>query len=276
MEVTNSRDISQEQFDKISAYLQNKYGLYFKQEKRTMFQSRLIKRLNNLKIDSFGEYLDYIFNKDKDEYTFFLDLVTTHKTSFFREEYQFDFLKEQLSVNDKLNKKLLKVWSAGCSTGEEVYTLSILLNEYKKDNPRFDFQILGTDISLLSLKKASQGIYKQNEITDLPPYFLESYFKEINSGDSTVYKFSNQEIKNKIKLGVLNLNRASYNLKGTFDVIFCRNVIIYFNAETQRKVLSRLLEKLNPGGFLFLGHSETAIGASLPIKSIRPTIYQKL
>lgn len=268
-----SREISDKNFSTLTTYLFDKYGLYFKPEKRTMLQSRFAKRLNALQLNTFDKYMNFVFSsKGKEEYSHFVDLVTTHKTSFFREDYQFKFLKTLLDTPQYISKRQFKVWSAGCSTGEEVYTLGVLLQEKRNENPGFDYKILGTDISTPSLKKAAKGTYTANEIHDMPALLKDKYFfKKAES-----YQFSNKEIQSKIKLGTLNLNNSIYNINEQFDVVFCRNVIIYFDAVTQRKVLEKLISKIKPGGYLFLGHSETAIGSTLPIKSIKPTIYQKL
>lgn len=268
------KDISSEDFAKMTNYLEEKYGLFFKPEKVTMLESRFLKRLNALEFENFTDYLDYVFSgKNKDEYSFFIDLVTTHKTSFFREEYQFDYLR---SLLPQFANKRIQIWSAGCSTGEEVYTLGMLLNEEKSNFPRLDYKIVGTDVSVPALKKAAQGTYTNTELIGVKESLKNKYFKKTIIKNIEALKFNNAEVTSKIKLGVLNLNNASYNLSDNFDFIFCRNVIIYFSAETQKKVLLKLINKLKPGGLLFLGHSETAIGTNLPLKSIRPTIYQKL
>lgn len=268
------KDISSEDFSKMTTYLGEKYGLYFKPEKVTMLESRFLKRLNALHIENFTQYLDYVFSgKNADEYKFFIDLVTTHKTSFFREQYQFDYLK---SILPQYAKRRINIWSAGCSTGEEVYTLGMLLNEEKSNLASLDYKIIGTDVSVPALKKAAKGTYTNTELMGVSDSLKSKYFKKTLVGNIEALRFNNAEITSKIKLGVLNLNNKTYNLSDTFDFIFCRNVIIYFSAETQKKVLLKLINKLKPGGLLFLGHSETAIGTNLPLKSIRPTIYQKL
>ena len=146
-----SKDISHENFNKMTSYLANKYGLYFKPEKVTMLESRFVKRLNALKLDNFTQYLDNVFGgKNPEEYSYFIDLVTTHKTSFFREDYQFEYLK---TILPQFAKKRINIWSAGCSSGEEVYTLGMLLNEQKNNYPALDYKIIGTDVSLPALKK---------------------------------------------------------------------------------------------------------------------------
>jgi chemotaxis protein methyltransferase CheR len=271
--------ISDEQFSFLARYLSDKYGLRIPPEKKVLIESRLLKRISSLKLASVKEYLEYIFRPEnaEAEYQLFVDHITTHKTFFFRENYQFEHLKKvlpdyyrKLSANRPLHS-----WSAGCSTGEEVYTLGIVFNEAKAELPAMDYKIVGTDVSIPSLKKAAQGIFS-SELENIPEKIRSKYFVETGPAHRTELRFSNPEITSKINLGVLNLNRKQYNLPFTFDFIFCRNVIIYFDAKTRGEVLERLVAKLRHGGYLFLGHSETALGTTLPLKSIQPTIYQKI
>ncbi|MBA4055854.1 MAG: chemotaxis protein CheR, partial [Marivirga sp.] len=138
------------------------------------------------------------------------------------------------------------------------------------------YKITGTDISIPSLKKAAKGLFSMNELENMPEGIQHKYFSTISHHGEPLLHFNNTEVKSKINLGVLNLNGKNYRLTNTFDFIFCRNVTIYFNAKTRNEVLERILLKLKPGGYLFLGHSETALGTSLPLKSIQPTIYQKV
>ncbi|RAW00035.1 CheR family methyltransferase [Pseudochryseolinea flava] len=274
------RKISDEQFAFLAKYLSSKYGLRVPPEKRILLESRLISRLNSLKFDSITEYLDYVF-KSKEahhEYQLFVEQITTHKTFFFREAYQFDYLTKLLpDYTQKVGvNHVVNIWSAGCSTGEEVYTLGMVLNEKRATMPHLDFRITGTDVSVPSLKKAAKGLYSIIESENIPDNLKTKYFNNQMTAHGPMINFSNREVVAKIRLGVLNLNKKHYNLPNTFDFIFCRNVIIYFDAKTRSEVLERMVERLRPGGYLFLGHSETALGTNLPLKSIQPTIYQKI
>jgi chemotaxis protein methyltransferase CheR len=270
--------ISDSQFKFLTDYLSTRYGLRIPGEKRVLLESRLISRLNLLKLNNIEEYIDFTFKSKEPntEYQYFIEQITTHKTFFFRENYQFDFLSKNLSTYmSKRPPGQLNIWSAGCSTGEEVYTLGMLMNEKKSELPLLDYKIIGTDISIPSLKKAAKGIFT-SELENLPDRFKEKYFtsSETSPGIKSL-QFNHSEIKSKIQLGVLNLNNKMYNLPQTFDFVFCRNVTIYFDAHTRNQVLQRIVDKIRPGGYLFLGHSETALGTELPIKSIQPTVYQK-
>lgn len=277
--ITTKAKISDEQFKFFVQYLSSRYGLRIPPEKRVLLESRLISRLNALKLQSIEEYIEHTFKgkETNDEYQFFVDQITTHKTFFFRENYQFDFISKNLVsyVRTRSMSNQLTCWSAGCSTGEEVYTLGMVLQEKKQEIPNLDFKIVGTDISIPSLKKAAKGLFT-TELENLPASYKEKYFNAIERPEGKALQFNNAEIKSKIQLGVLNLNNKVYNLPHQFDFVFCRNVTIYFDTATRHEVLRRIVDKLKPGGYLFLGHSETALGTNLPIKGIQPTIYQKL
>lgn len=277
--LTTKAKISDEQFKFFTQYLATRYGLRIGVEKRVLLESRLISRLNALKMDNIEQYINHTFKSKNanNEYQYFIEQITTHKTFFFRENYQFEYVSRNL--NAYLTKRgtsgPLNIWSAGCSTGEEVYTLGMVLNEKKSEIPNLDYKLIGTDISIPSLKKAAQGIFT-TELENIPNNLKEKYFIPSQRAEGRALQFNHPEIKSKIQLGVLNLNNQVYNIPHTFDFVFCRNVTIYFDAKTRNEVLKRILDKIRPGGYLFLGHSETALGTNLPIKGIQPTIYQKL
>jgi len=275
-----TRKISPTQFNFLANYLSTKYGLNIPTEKTVLLESRLISRLNMLKLGSIEEYINYVFKSKHglEEYQMFVEQITTHKTFFFRENYQFEFLKGILPdyVKKCGSNRQLNIWSAGCSTGEEVYTIGVVMNEKKNEMPLFDYKITGTDISIPSLKKAAKGLFSMNELENMPDGIQSKYFNTLTKSGEAFLQFNSPEVKSRISLGMLNLNKKNYNLSNTFDFIFCRNVTIYFNAKTRNNVLERIVSKLKPGGYLFLGHSETALGTNLPVKSIQPTIYQKI
>lgn len=275
-----SSRMSDEEFEFFKKYLATRYGLRIANEKRVLLESRIISRVNALRLNSIQEYVEYTFRSKHaaDEYPFFVDQVTTHKTFFFRENYQFQFLESILSSYcAKISvQRPINVWSAGCSTGEEVYTIGMTLQEKKAEIPNLDYRIIGTDISIPSLKKAANACYSIAESENIPEVYKQKYFSLDEKGPQRVLNFRSQEITSRTKLGSLNLNNKVYNLPCEFDFIFCRNVTIYFDAKTRGEVLGRMVAKLRPGGYLFLGHSETALGTSLPIRSIQPTIYQKI
>jgi chemotaxis protein methyltransferase CheR len=272
--------MTDEQFEFFTKYLASRYGLKIQNEKRVLLESRIISRVNALRLNSVQEYIEHTFRSKNaaEEYPYFIDQVTTHKTFFFRENYQFQFLESILpSYCAKfIAHRPLTVWSAGCSTGEEVYTIGMTLQEKKNEMTSLDYRIVGTDVSIPSLQKAARASYSLVELENIPEHYKQKYFTIESKNDQPLLQFRAPEITSRIKLGALNLNNKFYNLPGEFDFIFCRNVTIYFDAKTRGEVLTRMVAKLKPGGYLFLGHSETALGTNLPIKSIQPTIYQKI
>ncbi len=267
-------------FSRLSEFVFTQSGIKMPPVKKIMLQSRLQKRLRELKITSFKEYANYVFSKEgqKNEIIHMLDVVSTNKTDFFREPVHFDFLNSHILpefVQKQLATHKMKIWSAGCSSGEEPYTIAITLNEFKNNNQRFDYSITGTDISTQILQKAASAIYKEERIENIPldlkkKYFLRSKDKE----KKTVLVV--KDLRKNVSYNRLNFMSDVYNLIDSFDVIFCRNVLIYFNRETQEQVINKLCLKLKKGGYLFIGHSESILGMSLPLEQIKPTIFRRI
>jgi chemotaxis protein methyltransferase CheR len=271
--------ISDSQFKLLSNYLASKYGLRISEDKRVLLESRIIKRLSALSLTSIDDYVKHLFEgktTDK-EYKFFIDIVTTHKTYFFRENNQLEYFKK-IALGyyaQQSSSRQMTIWSAGCSSGEEVYSIGIILNELGEGVKNIDYKIIGTDISIPILEKASVGCFS-NDLQSIPDDYKKKYFIEKIEGKEQYLKFNHPAVKSRIQLARFNLNKKEYNLPFHFDFIFCRNVIIYFDAKTRAEVLKKMVDKLRPGGLLFLGHSETAIGTSLPLKNLQPAIYQKM
>ncbi len=275
-----SAQMTNDDFKRLSEFVFEQSGIKMPPVKKVMLQSRLQKRLRQLKIVSFKEYADYVFSPEgqKNEIIHMLDVVSTNKTDFFREPVHFDFLNEQV-LNEFLSEYRsnynLKVWSAGCSSGEEPYTIAITLNEFKNKNPKFDYSILGTDISSQILQNAAMAVYKEERIANIPLELKKKYF--LRSKDKTARTVRVQKVlRDKVKYQRLNFMDNTYKLPDMFDVIFCRNVLIYFNRETQEQVISRLCTKLKTGGYLFIGHSESILGMTLPLEQIKPTIFRRI
>jgi chemotaxis protein methyltransferase CheR len=267
-------------FSRLSSYIYNELGIKMPVEKKIMLQSRLQKRLSELKIESFSEYIDYVFSRDGEKSEIFkmIDIVTTNKTDFFREPSHFSFLTDtflkSFTAQDP-KRKNLKIWSAGCSSGEEAYTIAITLSEYFKSNPLYDYSILATDISIRILQKASAAIYHSDRIKDIPLDIKKKYFlKSKDPLDKTV--LVSKDLRSKVKFQRLNFMDNVYSADKDFDIIFCRNVLIYFDRETQQNVINKLSDKLKSGGIFFLGHSESITNMDVPLKQIKPTIFQKI
>ena len=274
--------LSQKDFDKLSYFIHTFYGIKMPPEKKIMLQSRLQKRLKALDITSYEEYLEFVFSKKGKlvELVNMIDVISTNKTDFFREPEHFNILSniilpKIIREDGNTNKKHLKVWSSACSSGQEVYTLAIILNEFALRNPLLDYHILGTDISSRVLKTALKAIYPEELINIIPLNLKKKYFlKSRNITKKTVRIVPNLRRKTDFKR--LNLMDNSYQVQHNLDIIFCRNVLIYFDRETQEKIINKLSRHLRRGGYFFLGHSESIMNMNVPLAQLKPTIFRKI
>ncbi len=270
-------ELTEAEFKKLSAFIQSNYGIKMPPEKKIMLQSRLQKRLRTLEMNSYAEYIDYVFGKTgNQEIIMMMDVVSTNKTDFFREPGHFAFLVDKvLPEYYKNNKsKLFKVWSAGCSSGEEPYTLAMVLSEFATQNPGFDYMIFGTDLSTHVLQKAKAAIYEDKRVEVVPMEYKRKYLLKSKDSDKHLVRIV-PELRRRLKLKRLNFMDNDYAVTETFDVIFCRNVLIYFDRQNQENVITKLCRNLHPDGFFFLGHSESIAGINVPLKHIQPTVYRK-
>jgi len=272
-------ELSDKDFQAFSNFIYNEYGIKMPSIKRIMLQGRLLKRIRELNMKSYSEYKDYFFSPEgqQRELYSFLNVITTNKTDFFREPVHFDFLTATVlpAFEKQTGSKLFKVWSAGCSSGEEPYTLAIVLNEYKRLNPSFIFSITGTDISNQVLDKAAKGIYQEQKIEFVSLDLKKKYFLKSKDRSNPTVRVR-PELQANLTLRHLNLMDGYYDVKETYNAIFCRNVLIYFDRTTQEKVINKLCQHLEPGGYFFIGHSESLSGMNVPLSHIKPTIFQKL
>jgi chemotaxis protein methyltransferase CheR len=263
--------LEEKDFTRISKFIQDHVGIKLPIAKLILVESRLIKRLMKLNLKSFSEYVEFVFSKEGNhEKGTLIDFLCTNKTDFFREDVHFRFLEKHISA---LKTSQLNIWSAACSSGEEPYTISMVLDRAKKDQLfTGHYSIFASDISTSILEKAMAGEYAVKSLENTPAAFRKSYFN-ITGNVASI----NAEIKRPVSFGKFNLiDDAAYTKLKTFDIIFCRNVLIYFDRDKQIKVIQNLIDRLVPGGILFLGHSETLMGKTFPVKQIQPTIYQKL
>jgi chemotaxis protein methyltransferase CheR len=273
-------ELSVEDFNKLSNFIYHESGIKMPPIKRVMLQSRLQKRLKELKMTSFNEYCNYVFSKDglNNEIIHMLDVVSTNKTDFFREPVHFDYLTSNVLPEFVRNSKSvgnMKVWSAGCSSGEEPYTIAIVLFEFKEKYPNFDFSIFATDISTKILQKAIDAIYKEEHVAGIPMDIKRKYLLRSKNRENATVRVR-PELRSKVRFDRLNFMQNAYSINESFDVVFCRNVLIYFDRETQEKVLNKICTKINSGGYFFLGHSESIMNMDLPLRQIKPTIFQKI
>jgi chemotaxis protein methyltransferase CheR len=266
-------------FSRLSAFIMSHYGIKLPPAKKTLVQCRLQKRLRAYNMSNFSDYIDLLFSSagGEKEISSMIDEISTNKTDFFREPIHFDFLsqtglKEYLS---KTGKRRISIWSAGCSSGEEPYTIAIILKEYAKLEHYIDFTITATDISTKVLQLGMQGIYHENKISEIPYALKKNYFQKGKNSFKEKVRV-NSDLRRTVDFQHFNLLSSDYTLLGMFDIIFCRNVLIYFERAIQYRIITKLCNQLNSGGYMFLGHSDTTIGFTLPIKTVRPSIYSKL
>lgn len=268
--------LTNQEFDVLSGFIYEQFGIKMPLAKKTLLECRLQKRLRVLNIQDFEQYIEMLFSKGGVEQELFqmANVVTTNKTDFFRESAHFDFLKAMdwdAYFGGVAQGKVLKAWSAACSSGEEPYTLSMVL----KESGDFDHQILATDLSQDVLKKAVTAIYPEERVQPVPLFYKQKYFLRNKDPKKPLVRVA-PEIRKKVSFRQLNLMDHDYEVPGKMDLIFCRNVLIYFDRPTQEKVIKKLCSYLKEGGYLFIGHSESLSGYRLPLAQIKSTVYQKI
>lgn len=265
-------ELTDAQFNKVKDLIYRECRICLKSGKEALVRARLTKRLRALSMRSFGEYIDYLENEGNQmELSSMVDVMTTNKTSFFREIDHFHFLRD--SVLPKLRSRKIRLWSAGCSSGEEPFTLAMVLSESLPDLDLRDALILATDISSQMVKQTKSAVYSEEKLTTLPKSFLNRYFVKIRSNGAGAYQLS-PAIRKMVRPAKLNLMDL-WPMKGPFDVIFCRNVMIYFDTQTQAKLVNRFWDLLGPGGYLFVGHSEGLSSIQHKFQYQQPAVYKK-
>jgi chemotaxis protein methyltransferase CheR len=264
--------LSRKHFQQISEIVHRYCGINLRPGKEALVRSRLMKRLRACRAGSVQEYLDYIQSSTgRQELALFIDAMTTNKTSFFRESEHFNYLRDHVLPGLKSHR--LRFWSAACSSGEEPYTLAIWLREHLPDIDQRDALILATDISKRMLEKAHRAIYPVEILKTLPSPHFKKYFNKISGQHSGRCRIAD-EVRQMVRLAWLNL-LESWPMKGPFDVIFCRNVMIYFDRPTQERLINRFWQLLEPDGFLFVGHSEGLSAINHKFRYMRPATYRK-
>lgn len=266
-------------FKQISNFVYNQVGITISQGKKTMLEARLQKRLRVLNLKDYTAYCAYLFSPQamEREIPELIDAVTTNTTDFFREPKHFEFLSKTLLPTwfDQYGaSSMLRLWSAGCSTGMEPYTIAMVFSDFREQNSLFTFSILATDISNKVLREAANGIYDTERVAPVPKEMKHKYL--LRSKDPAKHKVRiAPALRNIISFERLNF-MESFQFKNKLDIVFCRNVIIYFDRKTQENVLSKFCGQLKPGGHLFVGHSESLAGMSLPLRQVAPTVYERI
>lgn len=272
--------LSSRDYHRLCELIHTEAGIFLSPEKKTMLEARVKRRLKALGMESYSVYCDYLFDRANQikEMVHLFDVVTTNKTDFFREPKHFDFLVDkalpEMEARNTTGRPLL-FWSAGCSTGEEPYTLGILLSEYAQTHPGFRFRILATDLSTTVLEKASVGVYTEDVVEPVPSLLRRKYFLRSRDHQSRNVRVV-PELRSQIEFRRLNFMDSDYGVNEKADAIFCRNVIIYFNRTTQESILSKLSHQLAPGGYLFVGHAESLHEMKLPLTPVAPSLYRRV
>ena len=268
--------LSNQDFRRLSAFIYETFGIFLPEKKHYLLQNRLIPRLRELGFTSYGQYVDYVLQQGKhgDEIFEMMNVVSTNKTEFCREKAHFEILRQELLP--RFYGQFIKLWSAGCSSGEEVYSLAMLLSEEKAAGNIPDFFLYGNDISQRILQKAVKAVYPYHEVESIPPAYRKKYLLRSKNRENPTIRII-PALRARTKFVWENLVGEKDTMPYDFQFVFCRNTLIYFDRQTQYKVVTRLLKHLVRGGYLILGHSESLLHQLPPgVKIIKPTIYQKI
>lgn len=270
--------LSDADFTTLARIITRETGIKMPVAKKVMLQARLKKRLTALNIDSFNEYTKHVLSKEgfATELIHMIDAVSTNKTDFFREPVHFEVLRDlvlpQFIAGNSTQP--FRAWSAGCSSGEEPYNIAMVIDDFLKGRSQKDYYIRASDISTDILRTAINGVYAEQRVAPVPKYMLHKYFMRSKNQTKKLFKVV-PEIRSKIQFSRINFMDDTFKVPERFDVIFCRNVLIYFDRDIQEAVIRKLLNHLKPGGYLFIGHSESLIDMHLPLTSVRPTVFRK-
>jgi chemotaxis protein methyltransferase CheR len=270
--------ISGKDYARLCKLIYAEAGIHLGTEKKTMLEGRIKRRFKALDLHSYGQYCDYLFGHEglKNEITHLIDVVTTNKTDFFREPKHFNYLADHAlpELTERNGGRPFLIWSAGCSTGEEPYTMAIVLSEYALAHPGFRFRIMASDISNIVLAKAEMGVYTNDVVAPIQPLLRKKYFMRSREPGSEQVRVV-PELRRCIEFRRLNFMDADLGVTEKVDAIFCRNVIIYFDRATQERILLKLSNCLHPGGYMFVGHAETLHDMNLPLTPVAPALYRR-
>lgn len=267
----NHPPLSDKEFDLFREMIFRRAGITMSPAKKALVSGRLGKRVQHGKFASFGEYHQHLHSKAGEaELRIAIDLLTTNETYFFREPKHFDFLRDRVAANWQ-SARPLRVWSAACSSGEEPYSIAMMLTAELGESK---WEMLATDISTRVLERARSGHYAMERAERIPRHYLNAYcLKGVREQEGTF--LIERRLRDRIRFMHLNLNEALPGDVGEFDVIFLRNVMIYFDMDTKRQVVKRLAQQLRPGGHLLIGHSESLNGVNDQLQMVMPSVYRK-
>ncbi|HYC85500.1 MAG TPA: CheR family methyltransferase [Chryseosolibacter sp.] len=277
MRASSLSRLSTEQFHHLTALVFTHSGINLPESKKVMLESRLNKRLRALKMESFKDYIE-LLSKGTDttnELIHMIDVVTTNKTDFFREPHHFTYLENNILPELAQTKRDVRIWSAACSSGEEPYTLAMILENFASQQNGFHYDILASDISTTMLEKGALAIYMADKVECIPQETKKRYLLKSRDLEKPTVRIA-PLLRSKVKFERINLMDAVLPVDGIFDIVFCRNVLIYFDRKTQLEVVKKLTAHLAVGGYLFIGHSESLHQAELPLTQEKPTVYKKI
>ena len=274
--VEHEFEFTDSEFKRLRELVHARTGIALSQAKRELVYGRLARRLRKLKFESFAEYCELVEREDSDELQELTNAITTNLTSFFRENYHFEQLRvealPQIEAKRSATRRL-RLWSAGCSTGEEPYSLAVVLRESLGHLPNWDVKLLATDIDSKVVATAAEGVYAADRFKGVSTERVRNGFPQVAGRPG--FCEASDELKALITFRQLNLLDA-WPMKGPFDIIFCRNVVIYFDKATQRKLFDRMADLQEPGGWLFIGHSENLHNVTNRYKLVGRTVYRRL
>ncbi|SEM56763.1 chemotaxis protein methyltransferase CheR [Sphingomonas gellani] len=269
--------ISPRNFNRLSAHIYDQAGIKMPASKQTMLEGRLRRRVRATGVADLNSYCDLLFDHDRvgAEALHLLNAVTTNKTDFFREPRYFDYLRQSILPALKTQgHRRIRAWSAACSTGAEPYTMAMVFDDFAERQGGPDYGVLATDLDTEVLETARRGVYPADMLDPVPAAMRDRYvMRPLQRGRGDVRIVP--ALRSAVGFARLNLMDARYPVGDPMDIIFCRNVLIYFDKPTQEKVVSRLCDQLRPGGWLLLGHSESIAGMDLPVKQVSNTVFQR-
>jgi chemotaxis protein methyltransferase CheR len=270
--------LSDVEFQRYESFIYNLTGIHLGPSRRALVMGRLARRILALNLSTFGDYFERVTSGDETELTMMLDCLLTNKTEFFRENRHFEFLKKRVfpewirDCEARRRPRRIRAWSAACSTGEEAYSLAMLLVDHFPASHGWSIEILATDLSSRAIQGAQAATWPIDGSTNIPPHYLTRFMLK-GKGSRDGYMKADRQLRSIINCRRLNLNDSDFGDIGNFDLIFCRNVLLYFDAVSRRRAVSQLLIHLVRNGYLFLGHAETLDDSFEGMRRVTPSVY---